>query len=79
MSVQTIIHNSRKNITDSAIKDTISNANKFLLKKNFKLGKGYCEKNQFHNSIINEIMKINTCGLVNHINDTIENGPSNTK
>ena len=79
MSVQTIIHNSRENIIDSALRNTIDNANKFLLKKKFKLGDGYCEKNQFHNSIINDIMQVNTCELVNHICDVIENGPKECK
>ena len=75
MSVQTIIHKSVGNLSEKALKGTIDNANKFLLKKRFKLGKGYCEKNQFHNSMINEIMQINVCELVNHVNDVIENGP----
>jgi len=77
MSVQSIINNSIKNLTEKALENTINNANKFILKKRFKLGNNYCEKDQFHNSIINEISKLNNCNLINHINDIIENGIEN--
>lgn len=79
MSVQTIIHNSRELLKEKSLKGTIDNANKFLLQKRFKVGKGYCEKDQFHNSMINDIMQVNTCELVNHICDVIENGPKECK
>lgn len=79
MSVQTIINNSVENLSQKALEGTVNNANKFILQQRFKLGNGYCEKDQFHNSIINEIMQITTCDLVNHINDIIQNGPKDCK
>lgn len=75
MSVQTIIHKSIPSLVDEAIKNTIKNLNKFWLKKRFKLGKGYCENEQFHNSMIIETDKLNSCPLIQYVNGIIENGP----
>lgn len=75
MSVQTIIHNSKGSLVDDAVHGTIKNANKFLLEKKYRLGEGFCEKDQFHNSMILEIMKTTTCELIEHINAAVENGP----
>lgn len=75
MSVQTILHNSLERLCEDATKGTIENANKLILQERFKLGDGYCEKNQFHNSIIREMAKVDNNGLICHINDVIENGP----
>ena len=74
MSVQTILHISINTLAEEALKGTIANANKFLLHKRFKLGEGYCEEEEFRNSMINEMMQINNCDLISHINNIIENG-----
>lgn len=74
MSVQTIVHNSRQKIRKEAIDNTISNSKKYLLKRDYKIGSNYCDKDQFHNSIVLKMMRITTCDLYNSINNVIENG-----
>ena len=75
MSVQTILQNSIERLCEKALKGTIENANKLVLQERFKLGEGYCEKDQFHNSLIKEMTEINSNELICHINDIIENDP----
>lgn len=75
MSVQTIKDISIESLCNQALKNTIDNANKLVLQERFKLGKGYSEKDEFHNSMIREMVKLNNRDLVCHIKDIIENGP----
>lgn len=75
MSVQTIIPNSIERLCEEALKSTINNANKLVLQERFKLGKGYCEKEEFHNSMIRDIASSSNSELVCHVRNIIENGP----
>lgn len=77
MSVQTIKYVTIASKEAKALKNTIENAEKLLLKTRFKLGKGYCEDNQLENSIITAISKLNNCSLTTYFDCILTNGVDN--
>ncbi len=75
MAIQTIREITLKGLYDEAIKKTDINANNLILQERFRLGNGYCEKDQFDNEIISEINNFQNCELINYVNARIEEGP----
>ena len=70
--MQTIKEQSLSSLTKDCLKETIGNAKKLLLEKDYKLGKGYCKYSQNNSSLLNEIIKKNICCLTNNIKKSID-------
>ena len=75
---QTINHISIASMTKDALNNLTNNADKFLLKKRFKLGEGECSFNQKDNSLLYDIIETNRCDIFDDINKTIKEGASCT-
>ena len=75
MATQTIREITLKGLGDKALKETDLNANKLILQERFRLGNGYCKKEQEENYILTEINNFQNCELINYVNARIEEGP----
>lgn len=74
MSVQSILNITTDSLKENALKETLSNANKLVLQERFKLGQGYCEEEQFKNSLLTEIFQVNNCELISFIERVLQYG-----
>jgi hypothetical protein len=72
MSAQTIIHPSITSIKEESEKLFIQNADKYLFKRRFELGEGYCSYEQFDAAIIYDIIQANDCELLTLIKKELE-------
>lgn len=73
---QTINHISVASMTKEALTNLTKNADKFLLKKRFKLGEGECPFNQKDSSLLYDIIETNRCEIFDDINKVIREGAS---
>lgn len=64
-------------LVDESLKSTINNSNDYLLDKYYRLGKGYCKTEQFHNSMILSMVNFNNSCLLNYMSDILKEGPDN--
>lgn len=72
MSAQTILHPSIESMREEFEKNFQKNANSYVLKKRFELGKGYCRFNQADSSILYDILQSNDCEIIDLVNKEIE-------
>lgn len=72
MSAQTIIHPSIDSMRKESQKLFLKNADKYLLEKNFGLGKGYCSFEQADAVMLYDIIQSNDCEMLTLIKKEIE-------
>lgn len=61
-----------RSIGEDALKAMAENANKYILKNDFRLGEGYCEFLQRDSEILYSIIDANYCELNSILEDSIE-------
>lgn len=72
MSAQTIIHPSAISMREQAEDTFIKNADKYLFKRMYGLGEGYCNFEQQDSTIIYDIIQSNDCELLSLIQKELE-------
>lgn len=72
MSAQSIIHPTIYSMFKEAEDAIISNAKKYIFKRNFALGDGYCDFEQLDAAITHDIISTNNCHLLSCIQTQLE-------
>ena len=73
MSAQTILHPTIESLKEEAEKTLTDNAKKYILKKNFALGEGYCNFKQKDAELLYDMIETDNCEVINILKKEIEN------